>query len=136
MEQVVLDTDILSAIMRQDSVVMPKAREYLAEHRQFSFSIMTRYEILRGLKAKKAVRQTTAFDNFCAANIVLSMTDEVIVRASDIYADLRTRGEIIGDADILIAASALVQGLKVVTNNEKHFERIHGLTIENWLKSA
>ena len=135
MEQVVLDTDILSAIMRQDSVVMPKAREYLTKHKQFSFSIMTRYEILRGLKAKKAIRQTKAFDNFCAANIVLPMTDEIVVRAADIYADLRTKGEIIGDADILIAASALVQELKVITNNERHFQRIHGLTVENWLKS-
>ena len=66
MEQVVLDTDILSAIMRQDSVVMPKAREYLAEHRQFSFSIMTRYEILRGLKAKKQLDRQGTFNGFMA----------------------------------------------------------------------
>lgn len=33
--RVVLDTDILSAIMRQNPVVVPKAREYLAEHHRF-----------------------------------------------------------------------------------------------------
>ncbi len=53
--------------------------------------------------------------------------------AADIYADLRRKGELIGDADMLIAASALVHGLGVVTNNEEHFERIAGLYMENWL---
>ncbi len=141
--EVVLDTDILSAIMRQHPVVIPKAREYLLEHGQFTFSIITRFEILRGLKAKGATRQAIVFDEFCARNTILPLTDEVVVKAADIYADLRGRGELIGDADILIAASALVRGLGVVTNNEAHFQRIrdrvagHGsvhLQVDNWLK--
>jgi len=36
-------------------------------------------------------------------------------------------------ADIFIAACALAEDLTLVTNNEKHFERIEGLRIENWL---
>ncbi len=132
--QVVLDTDILSAIMRRNPVVIPKARTYLAEHSQFTLSIITRYEILRGLRAKGAVRQTVAFDRFCARNTILPLTDEAVVKAAEIYADLSGRGELIGDADILIAASALVHGLGVVTNNEDHFKRIRDLQLENWLK--
>lgn len=141
--RLVLDTDILSAIMRQNPVVIPKAREYLTEHGQFTFSIITRFEILRGLKAKGATTQARAFDEFCTKNTILSLTDPVVVKAADIYADLRRRGVLIGDADILIAASALVQGLGVVTNNENHFQRIrdsevgHGivhLQVDNWLK--
>jgi tRNA(fMet)-specific endonuclease VapC len=46
---------------------------------------------------------------------------------------LRRRGEPTGDADILIAASAIVRGIAVVTNNEGHFRRIPGLILENWL---
>ncbi len=42
-------------------------------------------------------------------------------------------GTLIGDADILIAASALVYDLVVVTNNEDHFRRVPGLQMENWL---
>jgi tRNA(fMet)-specific endonuclease VapC len=49
-------------------------------------------------------------------------------------AELRRRGEPIGDADVLIAASALVHGLTVVTNNEGHFRRISGLDVENWFR--
>ncbi len=54
--------------------------------------------------------------------------------AAEIYADLSKRGELIADADILIAASALVRGLGIVTNNEEHFKRIQNLHVENWLK--
>lgn len=134
LERVVLDTDILSAIMRQNRLVIPNARAYLAEHGQFTFSILTRYEILRGLKAKGATRQTIVFDRFCLRNTILPVNEEVTVKAAEIYADLSIRGELIGDADILIAASALVNGLGVVTNNEDHFRRIPNLLVENWLK--
>ena len=57
-----------------------------------------------------------------------------MVRAAEIYADLWQRGQLIGDADILIASSALVHGLGVVTNNEDHFNRITDLRVQNWLK--
>lgn len=36
--------------------------------------------------------------------------------------------------DILIAATAIADGHSLVTNNERHFERIEGLNIENWLR--
>ena len=132
--KVILDTDILSAIMRRQSAVIPTARAYLREHHQFHFSIITQYEILRGLKAKDATRQTATFENFCSRNIILPLSEDTISKAAEIYADLYKRGELIGDADILIAASAMVHGLGVVTNNERHFQRISDLHVENWLK--
>lgn len=132
--QVLLDTDILSAILRKNDLVIPKARAYLVEHSRFTLSILTQYEILRGLKTKGANQQAIVFDRFCTRNTILSVTEEVAVKAADIYADLSRRGELIGDADILIAATALVNGLGVVTNNEDHFRRIRDLHIENWLR--
>jgi tRNA(fMet)-specific endonuclease VapC len=39
--------------------------------------IITRYEILRGLKAKKASKQAVTFGRFCQLNIMLPITDEV-----------------------------------------------------------
>jgi tRNA(fMet)-specific endonuclease VapC len=100
----------------------------------FAFSIITRYEILRGRKAKDATAQVQAFDRFCESCLVLPLTDEIVVRAAKIYAALRKRGEPIGDADILIGASALTRGFGVVTNNEAHFRRIEGLHVDNRLK--
>ncbi|NJM73288.1 MAG: type II toxin-antitoxin system VapC family toxin [Scytonema sp. RU_4_4] len=131
--RVILDTDILSAIMRQNQLVIPKAQAYLEQYKKFTFSIITRYEILRGLKAKEANKQIQAFEQFCANNIIIPLTDEIIVQAADIYAELRKQGTPIGDADILIAASAIVNGMAVITNNQSHFRHIIGLTIDNWL---
>jgi len=44
-----LDTDTLSAVMRRNEAVLRQLNEYLAVHGSLSFSIITRYEILRGL---------------------------------------------------------------------------------------
>jgi len=119
--QFILDTDILSLLMRRNAAVLAKASEYLSEHRQFIISIITRYEILRGLKAKVALKQAERFETFCARNRILQIDDRVIIQVADIYADLYQRGELIADADILIAASALANGCGIVTNNEAHF---------------
>lgn len=132
--EVVVDTDILSALMRGNPLVVANAKLYLAQYGRLSFSLITRYEVLRGLKVKDAKKQVAAFEEFCTNNTILSLTDEVISQASAIYAELYKRGELIGDADILIAATALVNGLGVVTNNERHFRRITNLHVENWQK--
>lgn len=47
---------------------------------------------------------------------------------------MKKRGNLIEDADILIAAIALVENLVLVTDNVRHFERVDGLQIENWKK--
>lgn len=113
---------------------MSAANDYLKFHQGFTFSIITRFEILRGLKAKGAHNQITKFEIICRNSIILELTDNVIVKAADIYADLYKRGQIIGDADILITATAIENNLVIVTNNEKHFNRIGGLQILNWNK--
>lgn len=128
-----LDTDTLSEVMKgRDARVRERARRYLATYGHFSFSLITRYEILRGLKAKSANRQLAAFDERCQQSTVLPLTDDIIVQAADIYADLHRHGSLISGADILVAATALVHGLILVTENVRHFSRISRLTIESW----
>lgn len=127
-----LDTDTLSALLRQDPVVLSHATDYLAAHSQFSISAITRYEILRGLHAKRARAQVAAFERFCAANTIVDIGDHIIVRAANIYGNLHRLGRLIGDADILIAATALESDLELVTNNIRHFDRIEGLRLRNW----
>ena len=60
-----LDTDILSELLKQHPLVTQRARLYLAEHNRLTFSIITQYEILRGLKAKQARTQEAAFIALC-----------------------------------------------------------------------
>ena len=134
MPKSLLDTDTLSAVIKQNPLALSHSRHYLATYGLLTFSIITRYEVLRGLRAKAALVQIAAFETLCAASEVLPLTDAVVRRAAEIYADLHQRGQIIGDADILIAATAMENGLVCVTNNENHFKRIQNLTRENWLK--
>jgi tRNA(fMet)-specific endonuclease VapC len=128
-----LDTDILSEVLkRRDVNVQRHAQVYLADHGRFQFSIITRYEILRGLKAKDAFQQILAFDRQCARSIVLPLNDEIIVQAAEIYGGLKKQGTVIGDADILIAATAIFHDLPLVTGNLEHFRRVPKLRCETW----
>jgi tRNA(fMet)-specific endonuclease VapC len=135
-DEVLLDTDILSSVMRRDPRSFPHAEAYLRRHRAFTFSIITRYEILRGLKAKSAQVQLVAFERLCASSRVLPVSEQVVAAASDLYASLYRSGEIIGDADILIAATALTHNLPLATNNLQHFNRVPGLQLQSWLRPA
>ena len=127
-----LDTDILSGLFKKNPDILARASEYLRVHRHLNISHITKYEILKGLKAKKATKQIKLFNQFCAANVVLPITDDVIVKAADIYALLKEHGKLISDADILVAAIAIINNLVLVTNNTDHFSRIRGLKLDNW----
>lgn len=103
-----LDSDTLSEVMKgRDPRVVNNAREYLLEHGVFRFSIVTRYEILRGLFAKNATGQTAAFLDRCRASVVYPMTEVVVDRAAEIYGSLHRKGQLISDVDILIAGDGL-----------------------------
>src|SRR4051812_37556794 len=106
--EAVLDTDILSAILQRDRRVLANTQTYFAAHGRFTFSIITRFEMLRGLKARDAKSLLSRFEQICVMNQVLALTDDIVEQGADIYADLHRRGALISDADILIAATALV----------------------------
>jgi len=130
-----LDTDILSYLLRGQTTVVQRAVAYLESHTQLQFSVITRYEILRGLQARNATAQTARFDSFCQKHWIVAVDEAVIDRAAAIYADLYRSGLLISDADILIGATALVNGYTLATNNADHFGRINGLIIDNWAEA-
>lgn len=111
---------------------MTRADGYLKHFRGFTFSVITTFEITRGLKIRNAERQLHKFESLRKHSLELSLNHDVIERASSIYAELYQAGNLIGDADILIAATAIENRLPVVTNNESHFGRIPGLRLLNW----
>ena len=53
-------------------------------------------------------------------------------QAGEIRAQLAASGTPIGPYDVLIAGQALARGLTLVTHNTREFERIPGLTCEDW----
>lgn len=65
---------------------------------------------------------------------LVAVGEKEALAAGDILADLRKSGQIIGLEDVLIAASALTHQFSVVTGNVRHFTRVKGLQVENWLE--
>lgn len=65
---------------------------------------------------------------------IIDSSDEVCRLFGDLKAKLGKEGRIIDDADLFIAACAIEHELTLVTNNEKHFNRIAGLKLEKWVK--
>lgn len=65
---------------------------------------------------------------------VLELDKDCIETYARIKAKLKTEGRILDDFDIMIGATALTNNCTLVTNNIKHFDRIDGITIENWIE--
>jgi tRNA(fMet)-specific endonuclease VapC len=129
-----VDTDILSFYFKGDQKVVDKFNHYLREFDVINISIITYYEILGGLKFKKAEKQLKEFEEFVLNNTIIHISEESAKISGDIYATLRQKGFTIGTSDILIAGIAIENELTLVTNNERHYEAIQGLKIENWKK--
>lgn len=130
---VLIDTDILSEFLKQrNAIVRQLAAEYLARFGQFSISALTRYEVLRGLIEKGASRQLTQFELFCQHVEIFPADDSVLVKAAELWAIGRRLGHVSNDADLMIAATALLHGFPLVTGNTAHFAWIPNLELENW----
>lgn len=55
----------------------------------------------------------------------------IMRRFAQVRGDLRSKGQLIGDPDLLIAATALHYDLTLLTHNVRHFGRIAGLKVED-----
>src|ERR1700739_154528 len=62
----------------------------------------------------------------------LPLPDTAAEAYGRIRADLESKGEMIGNNDLWIAAHAVAAGLTLVTNNEREFRRVRGLKMQNW----
>jgi len=133
MRKSLLDTSTLIAFLRGNLDVIAKVEAYLDEFDALCLSILTYYEILRGLKYIGNEEKIRDFKGLVDKSEIIMLDKDIIERASEIYAELMKRGELIEDVDILIAASCLVKGMVLAIDNEKHFRRIKGLEIESWL---
>ena len=127
-----IDTDILSFFLKQREPVNTKIIEFLKNDGRLAISVITYYEINRGLKFLNATRQLKIFDTFAETNLVLPVDQEICDQAATIHAQLRKSGNLIEDADLLIASTALIHDFPLVTNNVAHYERIPNLQFENW----
>ncbi|MEN0004650.1 MAG: type II toxin-antitoxin system VapC family toxin [Bacteroidota bacterium] len=133
MKDLLLDTDTISYFFRNEPSVLQVLKVNLEKGLGIHISAINYYEICNGLYYKDAKRQLNRFLSFVDQCTVLPLTAEIASTAAKCFANLRKRGIIIQHTDALIAGTAIVHDLRLVTNNTKHYEGIEGLLIENWL---
>ncbi len=133
MKRCTLDTNIITAFLKNDMRVVKRISNYLEEFDKLSINIISYYEILRGLKDLGNENKIKRFEDFIQENEMILIRKETVEKAAEIYAYLKKDGNLIEDADILMAAIAIVDDLTLVTNNEDHFYRVKNLSIDNWL---
>ncbi len=134
MKRCTLDTNIISAFLKKDLRVVSRVSDYLESFDRLTINIISYYEILRGLKDLGNEEKLKKFEEFVQENEFISIGKDAVIKAAEIYAYLKKQGNLIEDADILMASIAIVENLVLVTNNIKHFERIEDLATENWLE--
>lgn len=137
MNKALLDTDTLSELGRAiNPTVMRHGTAYLADFGRYTVSVITVMEIVRGLTKKRATKQLQAFLAVISSQEVLIFDQAAAELAGHIEGELERAGQPIGRADPMIAASALVNGLELVTGNTAHYQRIqqlgHPLVLNDW----
>jgi len=133
MKRCTLDTNIITAFLKNDLRVVERVSNYLENFGRLTINVICYYEILRGLKDLGNEEKMRKFDNFIKENELVWIRKETVEKAADIYANLKKEGKLIEDADILMAAIAIVEDLVLVTNNPHHFNRVERLELDNWL---
>ncbi|MGK7904449.1 MAG: PIN domain-containing protein [Hormoscilla sp.] len=131
-----LDTNIVTAILKQDERLNSKLIHLRIRKQQLYISCMTYYEVKGGLLAVNATRKLSIFEDLCSSKyleIVFLPNLDIINRASEIYAELKRSGRLIQTADILIAATAAAAGL-ILVSHDSDLLRVSGVTVEDWLQ--
>lgn len=131
MPEFMLDTDTVSWALRGQGGVPSR----LLEHRpsQLCISSVTLAELRFGADAKGSRKLHGLIDAFISSVTVLPFDQAAADRFGPVSNALARRGEPIGTFDTLIAAHALSCGLTLVTNNTKHYQRVAGLQMANWI---
>jgi tRNA(fMet)-specific endonuclease VapC len=127
-----LDTNIAIYVIKRRPV---EALQTFNDHAgQLCISAITLAELQHGTEKSAAPEKNQRIvDDFVSRLEVLEYGNKAANHYGDIRADLERRGTPIGINDIHIAAHARSEGLVLVTNNLREFERVAGLRTDNWV---
>ena len=131
-----LDTDILSNLLRRaPSTALVTKLASIPPEQQFTSSI-TLGELVYGAYRlqERAGALLQRLDETLLPNLpILPFDASAARRYGEVRAELERRGTPMSDADLRIASIALTRDLTVVTANVRHFQKVPGLAVENWL---
>jgi len=127
-----LDTNMVIYVIKRKPIDALQLFNTHAGH--MAISSITLAELLHGAE-KSAVpeRSLAVVEDFCSRLEVLAYGPKAAQHYGSIRASLELVGTPIGVNDIHIAAHARSEGLTLVTNNSREFERVPALQLENWV---
>lgn len=129
-----LDTNICIYIIKKKPAIVFEKFKNLALG-SIGISTITLAELQYGImKSSSPSKNRDALDKFLTPLEIIDFDYNATIEYGKIRADLERKGTIIGPLDTLIAAHAKSHGLILITNNEREFERIPDLEVENWTK--
>jgi tRNA(fMet)-specific endonuclease VapC len=128
-----LDTNIcIYLIKQQPREVIDKFKGIIPG--EIAISSVTVAEMMYGVgKSQHKQRNKSALESFLAPLEIVDFDFKAAQHYGAIRAYLEKMGTPIGAYDLMIAAHALSLGLILVTNNEREFQRIPNLIVENWV---
>ena len=127
-----LDTNIVIYVVKRRPASVHEA--FNRHHGRMSLSAITLAELMHGAeKSSDPPRNLAVVEDFCSRLLVLPYTDKAAAHYGSIRAALEVAGRPIGVNDLHIAAHARSEGLTLVSNNLREFERVPGLLTENWV---
>ncbi len=130
--KLVLDTNIVSAILRRHKGVRQQLKEELTENAIVYLCPVVYFEVLRGLRHKDAHGQEARFQALVSALNGDAFEHPDWVMAAQMWGHACKRGRRSDDdADVLIAAYARNRAATVVTENMRDFE-VFDIPLENW----
>lgn len=127
-----LDTNIcIYAIKHKPNSVIERFLSHDPE--ELCISAITYAELMHGVEKSIAVeRNRIAMSLFLSPITILRFDELAAEEYGRIKAELEKKGTPIGPMDTLIASHAKSRGLIIVTNNTREFNRVIGLTVEDW----
>jgi tRNA(fMet)-specific endonuclease VapC len=129
-----LDTNICIYIIKKKPIGVFEKFKSLSIG-SIGISSITLAELQYGImKSSSPEKNQEALDKFITPLEIIDFDYNATIEYGKIRADLEQKGTSIGPLDTLIAAHAKSLDLILVTNNEKEFERILELKLENWTK--
>ena len=130
----ILDTNIVIYTIKRRP---PFVREtFNQQHGRMAISAITLAELIHGAeKSSDVSRNLAVVEDFCSRLVVLPYGEKAATHYGSIRAVLETQGQPIGVNDLHIAGHARSEGLILVSNNSREFQRVPGLLLENWIET-
>ncbi len=129
-----LDTNIVSYYLRRSSSALEDKVNAALRGQSCAISTLTRAELRFGQACMPGEdRRRVLIDHFVLRLPNVEWTSQAADHYGHIKALRKRQGTPIGELDTQIAAHALAEDLILVTHNTRHFEKVPGLKLEDWM---